>query len=496
MEQREAASLAAEHLKTIYAYALSRTANTADAEDLAGDIVLAILAGAQNIRNDHAFYGYLWAVARNTCNKFLQKKQTHRTTALDETIPSEEPDMAETLYQKEERAALRRELAILSREYRECTVAYYMNDLSCSEISARRGISIEMVKYYLFKTRKLLKEGIGMERAFGEKSYHPSPFTFITIFSGQFNREYRNLFNRKLPGNILVSAYYTPMTVRALAMELGVAAVYLEDEIAMLEKYNLLTALPGEKYQTNLVIFTESYQKEFIRTAEESFRDTVGDILKQVKAKLPAVREIGFVGAGYDDNRLCWSLLFYLMWKGNALFEDTHPKSARSTELYDGATGTNYGIDHIEAYGEYGCDAFAGYAGLSDTRYAVFANFSILPDVHHVQLNEMYETAPHFTKEQLARVETILSAEIDAFAFLYNALSVCAVRIMREHAPRSVHSMVEAVIEQTLFFRTVGILGALAVHSGEMTVPDDPDVRPMLVCETAEAGCAPSDEMI
>ena len=59
---------------------------------------------------------------------------------------------------------LRRELALLSREYRECTVAYYFEGLSCAETASRLHISLEMVKYYLFKTRKILREGISMER--------------------------------------------------------------------------------------------------------------------------------------------------------------------------------------------------------------------------------------------------------------------------------------------------------------------------------------------
>ena len=62
----------------------------------------------------------------------------------------------------------------------------YINGLSCSQTSQKLGISLEMVKYYLFKTRKLLKEGIGMEREYGEKSYNPAKFEFVTIFSGEF----------------------------------------------------------------------------------------------------------------------------------------------------------------------------------------------------------------------------------------------------------------------------------------------------------------------
>ena len=81
----------------------------------------------------------------------------------------------------------------------------------------------------------------------------------MTIFSGEFNREYYNLFTRKLPGQILMSAYYTPMTTRELAIELGVASVYLEDELELLEKYGLITKKPTGKYQTKLLIYTDDF---------------------------------------------------------------------------------------------------------------------------------------------------------------------------------------------------------------------------------------------
>ena len=45
-----------------------------------------------------------------------------------------------------------------------------------------------------------------MEREFGEKSYRPAKFEFRAVFFGSANMEYQKLFNRKLPGNILVSA--------------------------------------------------------------------------------------------------------------------------------------------------------------------------------------------------------------------------------------------------------------------------------------------------
>ena len=126
------------------------------------------------------------------------------------------------------------------------------------------------------------------------------------------------------------------MTIRQLAIELGVASVYLEDEIALLERYRLLTAqvifhhfqgdmepgrslrtgkpleiighgafpvfsgkqcqfpaertalleryrlltsLPGGKYRASLLILTEEYMEEFFRTAEKSVMSDVKEIL-------------------------------------------------------------------------------------------------------------------------------------------------------------------------------------------------------------------------
>lgn len=282
MDSKRLYDFVEENMKTIFAYALSRISNQEDAEDLAGDIILAILSCSERIKNEDTMFGYVWQIAANTYKKFLRKRSYSGTAEYDDDILNSIPsdgDITDEIIKMEERNSLRRELSLLSKQYRECTVAYYFDGLSCAQTSEKLGISLEMVKYYLFKTRKLLKEGIGMEHEFGEKSYKPSNFEFVTIFSGQFNREYRNLFNRRLSGNILLSAYYTPMTIRELSVELGVASAYMEDEVSLLEKYKLLTPMAGGKYQTNLVIFTESYTREFYKTASESYTDEIGQIL-------------------------------------------------------------------------------------------------------------------------------------------------------------------------------------------------------------------------
>lgn len=477
-----------ENMKTIFAYALARVSDKADAEDLASEIIIAILQSESKIKDPNAFYGFVWGIAANTCKSFLRKRQRHSHGELDETVPCTD-GVLENICAKEEINALRRELTLLSKEYRECTLAYYFDGLSCAETAKRKGISLEMVKYYLFKTRKILKEGIGMEREYGEKSYKPAKFEFVTIFSGQYNAEYRNLFNRKLPGNIMLSTYYTPMTIRELSLELGVASPYLEDEIGLLEKYDLIRSVGGGKYQTKLVVFTEAFTNEFYKSAQSKCTEMLENVLKNAKEKLDEIRKIGFVGANLDDNRLLWAFLWRLIRCGHARFEADNPAYGTKGKIYNGATGVNYGVDYDDSSLEekYYCNSFAGYAGV-DSEYAIaFADFSALPQKNRLSLRiheygkpireavKNPEKAPFavFTGEEIKRIEIIFEQEIKDFADIYAFLNDTAAKVMGDHAPEHVREQIGYVIGNSIFFRTVGFLGVCALDTGVITVPDD-----------------------
>lgn len=502
MKQTGATEFVEENLKTIFAYALSRVPNREDAEDLTNDIVLAILQSADKIRNPEAFYGYVWGIAANTYRKFMRRKNRFLWEEIEDTV-SDDFDFTAAIAAKEDVMRLHREIALLSKEYRECTIAYYYDGLSCAEVSKKLSISSEMVKYYLFKTRKILKEGICMEREFGEKSFHPTPFTFNTIFSGKFNSEYRNLFSRKLPGQILMSAYYTSMTARELAIELGVASVYLEDELAVLEKYDLITKSAAGKYQTKLLIFTEDFTNEFHRKAKEYAVPALVEIIAGIEGKLGQIRDLNAICEKLSDSRLLWGLLWPVMRQGNEKFEAAYPYLQEKDMLYDGAFGTNYGISEGEPEEEWECDAFAGYAGIDEDYYASAADFGILPkknryfDVDHAAFRErLYQTLsgeiqPEFMilteKEETALFE-ILSEESSMMEKLYQQLFSCACQLMRTHAPKSVGDQIERIVFQTLFFRTVGLIGGYAVQSGSLALPDFEGPAALYIRRNTKAG--------
>ena len=203
----------------------------------------------------------MWKIAENTFKQYIHNKNK-LNVVFDEKFCGvywETPE--QKCIDNEEVAILRRELTLLSKQYREATIKYYIENKNCSLISKEMNISEEMVKYYLFKTRKILKEGINMERKYGEKSYNPSKFG-INFWGNGGNSYIWETFERKLPGNIVLAAYEKPLTIEELSLELGVSAVYLEDELEILLKYNFITK-SGNKYQTNFLIFKSDFEEEF-----------------------------------------------------------------------------------------------------------------------------------------------------------------------------------------------------------------------------------------
>lgn len=348
-----------------------------------------------------------------------------------------------------------------------------------------------------------------MEREFGEKSFKPAPFEFATLFSGNFNREYHNLFSRKLPGQILMSVYYTPMTTRELAIELGVASVYLEDEIAMLEKYNFISKTPAGKYQTNLLIFTDDFTNEFYKKAEKFVASVLAEIITSVKGKLEQVRNLNRFCEALSENRLLWSLLWVVMCQGHKKIKQEYSELQEKDTLYDGATGINYGISNDKADEEFGCDAFAGYSKIDENYYASAADFSVLPEKNwyfekedHTVLadagikwkEKIYKTVsgeiqPEFmilTEAEESKLFGILSEEVVMMAKLYQQLFSCACQIMHIHAPKSVREQIERIVFQTLFFRTAGFIGGCAVKHGVLVIPDFDGAAAMYIRENSK----------
>ena len=470
MTSQKAGELLSENMRTLYLWSLHKVSDPYKAEDLCSDIILAVMQSAPNLRADDAFFGFVWKVAANTYKAYLRKNARNSTVPLDEDI-TDDSDVLGDLCDAAQLNTLRRELAFMSHKYRICTVAYYFDGLSCKEIAEKYGISVENVKFNLFQSRKILKEGIAMERQFGEKSFKPSAFSFQTIIVGDGDIHFHHLFSRNLPGQILLSAYYEPMTVEQLSVELGVASVYLEEEVRLLEMYGFLKKHGEKKYQTNLLILTKGYIDVIFDKLDAKYSARIKQIIDSMRSKLADIRAIGFDGCNLKDNLLLWDLFAYLCMEAVKRAD----RGAKFKPLYGNTTGVCY------AYGFEWKDMkypFISYSGTYnyDGQRGTKINFAGHRDHNNDRALSLAETYngdyfPVIEKAELAKVLETLSDEFAELFDLMNEVAQLTIDILKEHSPECAYELIDAYCPHLTLWNLFGWFGAAAESTGALERP-------------------------
>ena len=302
----------AEMSRAIRGWCIARTSTVQDAEDLCQDVLLAMLEAAPNLRDEGAFYGFMWGVARNVYRQWAKKarqlgalacrQDTERTGAVwEQPWPEDVP---------EDVALLRRELALLSRRYRDAAVLYYVRGMRTAEIAQTLSISVSMVKYLLFKARIILKEGMEMERNYGVQSYHPRKLELR--YWGEGPNHYYNQADTLLRQNILFACYNDALTAEQIALEVGVGLPYMEDDLNALHDVNLLTCVNG-KYRTNIVIFTEDFIREAQRLIAPDVQAIADRVARCIAEKEEEIRALGFTGCGMNQTAFAWQMSALLL---------------------------------------------------------------------------------------------------------------------------------------------------------------------------------------
>jgi len=330
MERQELDDKIAEVTQVVHRYCLSRTSNVEDAEDLAQEILLEMYKSATNLRDEKAFYGFMWSIAGNVFKQWYKKKaKLGEYFSLDEGVVSGdsftnwengiasrmvaasqvEEEVLSVLEPDSDLHLLRRELGLLAEKYRKATVLYYLESKSCQEMAKILSVSESMVKYLLFKSRQIVKDGMNMERTYGVQSYNPKKMN-LSFWGGRNN--YVGVVDDMISQNILFACYNDKLSGEQISLEIGVALPYLEEHLQRLVEYELLK-MEGNRYYTNVVIFT----KELIREADKKtnvLKKQIAELVKKtVTEKEAEIRTIGFDGSDMDENTYRWQMTCLLL---------------------------------------------------------------------------------------------------------------------------------------------------------------------------------------
>ncbi|OGO92474.1 MAG: hypothetical protein A2Y17_11000 [Clostridiales bacterium GWF2_38_85] len=322
--------------KTVFSYCLARTNTKEEAEDLSQDILLEILRSCENIRDDKAFYGFMWAVAGNVYKNWCKKRLKNNFSELDDNLCDETYDISRQLEFQTDINLLRRELCLLNEKNRKAMILYYLNGFSVSSIAIQLHLSDSMVKYLLFKARQILKEGMNMERNYGEQSYNPKELSLLYMGEGP-NHFWQITQGKKIPQNILWACYNDNLTEEEISLQIGVALPYLENDIKTLLDAGLLLR-KGNRYSTNIIIITKQFKAELATKIAVYQENIANKIYKFITENENCIRSIGYYCSGMLKNTFYWQITSVIL---NCLFgmitESFNPTQAPVTAFGDHA---------------------------------------------------------------------------------------------------------------------------------------------------------------
>ncbi len=142
------------HIHGVYAVALARTQNHADAEDVVQDAFIQAYTALDQLREPGKFSGWVTTIARNGASKLMvrRKRELDSLATQSGTPEPATPDPS----QGELHALLREQLDGLDADAREILLLHYFAGYSAREIAARLEISREAALKRLQRSREKL----------------------------------------------------------------------------------------------------------------------------------------------------------------------------------------------------------------------------------------------------------------------------------------------------------------------------------------------------
>lgn len=319
MKKQDADNIIGEYVQKLYGFALNKTGNPDEAEELSARIiaeVYEVLVKRENIVNVN---GYIYKIAHNVWTRYVAAKSKFRsfadlsgtdgTNAFDNI--ADERDFAEEFQRSEQYGLIRREIAYLSKTQREIVVRYYYRQEKVKNIAAAMGLPDGTVKWHLSCTRKELMMNMEKIRTIGNLGLQPIRFTSMghNGYPGT-KGDTQDFLAKTITQNIAYAAYHKPRTVNEIADELGINPIFVEDEVATLEEYGYMDKLADGKYRTNINIDIPSDEANAIyKDIQKKYTELFAE--KFVIPYLESINEIpDFLTVPDNDlNLLKWSMI-------------------------------------------------------------------------------------------------------------------------------------------------------------------------------------------
>ena len=310
-------------LDKVYQYAYRRCNTSHEAEDLCSDIILAVISAVHKQEHIDNFYAFVWTIARRVYADFSEKRSRAQQTVSIEneelSLPAKANEIDQFIEETAQREELRRifrEIAFLSKAYREVMVLYYLDEMKVADIARKLGISEAAVKQRLFSARNTVRKEV---ETMSERNLSLKPMTLGLIGTGNpAGNDPGEKAERMLSQNLVYACKDKAKTAKELSEELCVPMIFIEDELAIQVKgkngsYGFLRK-EGDKYIANVLVVDESEFNE-VNGIYNKYADVLCARLKQYLQE-NRDRFLGFpyLSEQTDLRFILWTLISESTW--------------------------------------------------------------------------------------------------------------------------------------------------------------------------------------
>jgi len=314
-----------EMLQKLYYFSLKKTGKPHEAEELVQETAFEIIRMLNKGYKPDNFNAWIWTVIRKRYARWCKAKNIiaskyETDDVSDFTDLASDECIEDNVLQDEDIELLHREIALMTKDYREIVVLYYFDGKKIEAISAVTGLPEGTIKRKLYEARKNIKEGMKMAKTTGKRSYAPEEITFTYSVNNESPNRHplgkpRKLLKSLAAQNIVLEAYNNPSSVEDLSLALGIASPYIEDELQELLETQVMVKNKDGKLETNFVIINAETNKRIVEILEEAGKKINPLICGIIEKNYDKIIGIGFINHKMPKEYLYWCLLYLTIEK-------------------------------------------------------------------------------------------------------------------------------------------------------------------------------------